>query len=164
MPGLDALEFRAMCVPKENAYRPPHLRNNTASRGSEPKIPKRESKSPQRPHDKADSPPADSVSKDITQLTVGEPPSEAPISYHSLTIEGLKEICEKNGISIPREARKKNEIVQLLSKTFPDTTDILVSIPLRLFTIDSLRKKSKSLGLPTHFKKSDLIEQLESCN
>lgn len=290
MPGVDALEYSAMCIPNnETSYLIPQRRGdnsrgtstnitafhicddeppvkmprvensahyeeaitNTVTRGSEPEIPQRndnkmaslpafgspsmkdsvskfgadeppckracvehfttaetfkesvdvikahdtESRSPQRPHDNADSPPAyrpTSLSKGITQLTDGEPPSKRAkvepskpatlhidtavrhaeatnssdniiaTSYDSLTVSGLKAICKEKGITIPSKIKTKSNIIELLSGTFPDATDILGSVPLVLFTTEALQSKCKSLGLPTHSIKCKLIKQLES--
>lgn len=153
-----------------------------------------ESKSPQRPDDNAVSPPTyrpSLLSKGITQLTVGEPPSkrakvessmpaadtaeghtQATVSsdhiiassYDCLTVSGLKAICKDKGICIPLEIKTKSKIIELLLETFPDATDILGSVPLVFFTTEALQSKCKSLGLPTHSTKSKLIEQLKSLN
>lgn len=153
-----------------------------------------ESKKPQRPHDNADSPPAyrpSSLSKGITQLTDGESPSKRAkvkpskpatdtaerhaegtvnsdniiaASYDSLTVSGLKAICKEKGISIPSKIKTKSKIIELLSETFPEATDILGSVPLVLFTTEALQSKCRSLGLPTYSVKCKLIEQLESLN
>ena len=150
--------------------------------------------SPQRFHDDAVSPPtyrSSLLSKGTTQLNIGEPPSmrarvesfmpvtdtaeghtEATVSsdriiassYDSLTILGLKVICNEKEICIPSEIKTKSKIIKVLTETFPDATDILGSVPLDFFTIEALQFKCKSLGLPTHSIKKKLIEQLESLN
>lgn len=94
---------------------------------------------------------AEYVANDITNMT-----------FDSLVFKRLKELCQEQGISVPKGAKKKSEFVSLLAERFPAPRLIMTEQPLVSFTKEALETKCRDLGISDTGSKTKLVERLEA--
>lgn len=93
----------------------------------------------------------DYVAVDVTNMT-----------FESLVFKRLKELCQEHGIVVPKGAKKKDDLVALLSEKISSPNHILDEEPYSSFTKEALELKCRDLNLTDTGSKSKLVERLEA--